>query len=112
LKVERRVTTYSLDTPNKESFVDNIPTTEIEQDILSLLENEKLRNSIKVNKGPLTEREDLLLTRHLEGYRCEEIAVEFNEDVRLISVDLNAVRNKVHYRLTKAKKKTTTRSRQ
>lgn len=74
-----------------------LPT--IEPEVLSILENEELKDQIMLNMGPLTSREKLLLNLHLQGYNSSEIASQLNEDVRLIRYDLNAVRSKVRYRL-------------
>jgi RNA polymerase sigma factor (sigma-70 family) len=76
----------------------------IEPDALRILENSELMAEMRVKKGPLTHREGLLLALHLEGYTCKEIAAKWNEDVRLVRSDLNAVRTKVRNRLIKAKR--------
>jgi RNA polymerase sigma factor (sigma-70 family) len=77
----------------------------VEPQVLRILENEELLNALSANKGPLTSREEQLLTLHLQGLSCDEIATVLGEDVRLTSVDLNAVKAKVRYRLTRAKAK-------
>jgi DNA-directed RNA polymerase specialized sigma24 family protein len=73
----------------------------IEPDVLRILENEDLLKQLSDKRGPLTPREQLLLTKHLEGYNCAEIAAVLGEDKRLTRSDLNAVRVKVRYRLQK-----------
>jgi DNA-directed RNA polymerase specialized sigma24 family protein len=70
-----------------------------EPDVLRILENEDLLKQFSDRRGPLTPREDLLLTKHLEGYSCGEIAVMLGEDKRVTRSDLNAVRVKVRHRL-------------
>lgn len=87
----------SLDTLANSTYLPSV-----EPDVLRMLENEELQRAISVKQGPLTRREQLLLKLHLEGYTCGEIADKLKEDVRAIGCDLNAVRSKVRYRLTKA----------
>ncbi len=70
-----------------------------------LLEHEELREQMAAKQGPLTPREGLLLELYLKGDKCKDIADRLGEDVRLIRADLNAVKAKVRYRLTKAKAK-------
>jgi RNA polymerase sigma factor (sigma-70 family) len=71
----------------------------IEPDVLRILENDEHKAELRAKQGPLTSREEFLLKSHLEGYTCKEIAGKLNEDVRLVRVDLNAVRTKVRARL-------------
>lgn len=71
----------------------------VEPDVLRILENKELLKLLKDNHGPLTNREMFLLTKHLEGYDCAEIAAMLGEDERIVRADLNAVRAKVRYRL-------------
>jgi RNA polymerase sigma factor (sigma-70 family) len=70
------------------------------------LENNELRDELGVREGPLTPREKLLLRLYFASYKCKEISVILNEDVRLIRSDLNAVKAKVRYRLKRRKKNT------
>lgn len=67
-----------------------------------ILEHEELKEQFSAMRGPLTEREDLLLGLYLEGYSCNDIAERLGEDVRLIRSDLNAVRTKVRTRIINA----------
>lgn len=71
----------------------------MEPDVLRILENEDLLKQMSEKRGPLTPREELLLTKHLEGYNCAEIAHMLGEDKRVTRSDLNAVRMKVRHRL-------------
>ena len=75
----------------------------IDPDALRILENNELRAEMRANQGPLTSRENLLLRSYLEGYTCKEIAIKWNEDVRRVRSDLNAVRTKVRGRLIRAR---------
>jgi RNA polymerase sigma factor (sigma-70 family) len=75
----------------------------VEFDVHSLLETKEYEAAFKVKRGPLTSREKVLLKLHLEGYACDEIAALLNEDERLTRSDLNKVRSKVRYRLSKDK---------
>ena len=69
------------------------------------LESRELQDEMSVRGGPLTPRESLLLELHLRGYNCKEIAERLGENVRLTRSDLNAVKSKVRYRLTKRRAK-------
>jgi RNA polymerase sigma factor (sigma-70 family) len=104
LKKERTASIVSLDNPDNQSLANKL-AKEIEPDLHALFTNQELRANIKANQGPLTPREDSLLELHLKGYSCAEIAAELEEDVRAISVDLNAVRSKVRGRLQNPKAK-------
>lgn len=77
----------------------------IEPAAFRILENQEYREMIRVEQGRLTPRESRLLELHLQANTCDEIASELAEDVRLTRTDLNAVRNKVRYRLRRAKAK-------
>lgn len=54
--------------------------------------------------GPWTTREKELIKLYLEGYKCEEIADKLNEDARLVRVDLNAAKSKLHQRIKRGPK--------
>lgn len=97
---ERTAVTDSLDELLKS---DRPRTAEpaMESDVQRILENEELMAKMKVKQGRLTNREELLLKLHLEGFSCKLIAIKLNEDARLTRSDLNAVRTKVRYRLRK-----------
>ncbi|HKO61589.1 MAG TPA: RNA polymerase sigma factor [Pyrinomonadaceae bacterium] len=71
----------------------------VEPDVLLVLENQEYQQDLKVRKGPLNDRESRILELYLDGYKCNEIAEVLDEDKRIISVELNAVRTKVRYRL-------------
>ncbi len=71
----------------------------MEPDILRILENKDLQSAMTVKRGVLTLREKTLLEQYLMDYKCEEIAKNLNEDVRLTRSDLNAVKSKIRYRL-------------
>jgi DNA-directed RNA polymerase specialized sigma24 family protein len=71
----------------------------VEPEVLRILENEDLLRQMSEGRGPLTSREELLLTKHLEGYTCAEIASMLDEDKRVTRTDINAVRVKVRQRL-------------
>jgi len=101
---EKTARTVSLDDPENESLANKL-ATEIESDLLALLTNQELLKNLRSCQGPLTQREAILLSLHLKGYTCADIAAEQNEDVRAISVDLNAVRSKVRSRLKSPKTK-------
>lgn len=96
-------------TANTESLEDLLangrhPT--VEPVVQRVLENEELRSRMDAKQGPLSPREKTLLALYMRGYKCKDIAEELNENVRLTRSDLNAVKAKVRYRLTKAKAKT------
>lgn len=99
--------TDSIDDPANNGLENQLPPTEIEDDILHIIENERLLEEFNENKGPLTKREDLLLTRHLEGYSSLEIAAELDQAVSAVRTDINKVKNKVYYRLKQARGKKT-----
>ncbi len=96
------LTLESLDDLLSRRALENEPT--VEPDVLRLLENEELEQAFRVTHGPLDDREELLLRLYLKGYKCHEIAAMLNEDKRIISVELNAVRSKVRYRLARARR--------
>jgi RNA polymerase sigma factor (sigma-70 family) len=101
-------------TANVESLEDLINSGRhpiVEPVVQRVLENEELRVEMGAKQGPLTPREKLLLELYLRGYKCKDIADKLNENVRLTRSDLNAVKAKVRYRLTKAKAKATTSGR-
>jgi DNA-directed RNA polymerase specialized sigma24 family protein len=98
---EETENTVSLESVSKKSHHPSVAP-----DALRIVENEELIDEFSVHRGRLNEREELLLTLYLRGYKCGEIARTLNEDVRLTRSDLNAVRTKVRYRLIKARSKT------
>jgi hypothetical protein len=78
----------------------------VEPDVLDILEQQEFEHGLHVGKGPLNDREKLLLSFHLRGYNCAEIAARLHEDKRIISVELNAVKSKVRYRLKRRNTRT------
>lgn len=100
---ERRVSTESLDDLITRSALKNEPT--INPDVLQILENQDFQRDFNVRKGQLTVHEIEILELYLAGYKCQEIADKLNEDKRIISVRLNAVKSKVRYRLKSKGKK-------
>ena len=62
-------------------------------------ENEEYARNLELQCADLSDRVKELLRLHVDGYTNEEIAAKTGEDVKVIRVDLNAVRNKVRYRL-------------
>jgi DNA-directed RNA polymerase specialized sigma24 family protein len=103
-KAERIAVTDSLDDPKCEGLENKLPAVDIEEELLEVLELRQKFNQAQEKKGPLSEREDRLLMRHLQGFSCLDIANELGEDRRLISVELNALRAKVRHRLQEAGK--------
>lgn len=75
----------------------------VEPEVFRVLESEELRAEMMVSRGPLSSREKLLLTLHLQGYTADGIASRLGEDIRMTRSDLNALRAKVRYRLMKKK---------
>ncbi len=86
-----------------ESLVEAGREPKVEFDVHSFLETEEYVAAYKLKRGPLPRREETLITLHLEGYTCSEIAAILQEDERVTRSDLNRVRAKVHYRLSKVK---------
>lgn len=97
----------SIDDPANEGLAGQLPSTKIEQDILEVIENDRLRRKFHEHKGPLTEREDFLLTSHLDGYSNREIATELGEKFSDVSNEMNKLRNRVMYRLRNPRTKKT-----
>lgn len=97
-KHEHTIDTESLEDLQETNHLQHLA---IEPDVLRILENMDFLKRFSDKRGQLTAREALLLTKHLEGYSCAEIATILGEDERLTRSDLNAVRVKVRYRLQK-----------
>lgn len=105
LRKERSTTMVSLDellSQEDEERRTKIVEPAVDPVAQRILEHEELKAQFSAMRGPLKEREDLLLGLYLEGYNCEEIAERLGEDVRLIRSDLNAVRTKVRTRIMNA----------
>lgn len=100
---ECRVSMESLDDLSTRSALKKEPA--INPDVLQVLENQDFQRDFNIRKGKLTIRETEILELYLAGYKCHEIADKLNEDKRVISVRLNAVKSKVRYRLKKIDKK-------
>jgi DNA-directed RNA polymerase specialized sigma24 family protein len=75
----------------------------VEFDVHLFMETKEYEAAYKARRGPLTAREETLLKLHLKGYACDEIAALLYEDERATRSDLNKVRAKVRYRLSKGK---------
>lgn len=73
-------------------------------------ETEAHRLMLQIELRRLNLRERAVLVKYLEGYKRNEIAAQLNEDARVISYELNAVRAKVRYRLNKLFKEGKTKS--
>ncbi len=101
---EQTANTDSLEALQDANALKNHPT--VEPEVLRILENEELAESLRPLPRRLTQREELLFRLYREGYNDKEIADMLNEDVRLIRSNLNVVRTKVRQRLKAAKKKT------
>jgi RNA polymerase sigma factor (sigma-70 family) len=99
---ENTANTESLDELQSKKALKNHPI--VEPDVFRILENKELARKFRALLGSLTTREKKLLELYLEGYKCKEIADKWNEDVRLVSVDLNAVKNKVYQRIKRGSK--------
>jgi DNA-directed RNA polymerase specialized sigma24 family protein len=100
---ERAGLTDSLEQLVEKGQEKHLPKSEVAPDLELILQNDLLFKEIQANKGPLNDREEFLLALHLQGYSCDEIAGELEEDQRVIGADLNAVRNKIRYRLQRAR---------
>jgi len=74
-----------------------------EPEVFRILESKEFEEQMAVRQGSLSSREKQLLVLHLQGYSCDEIAAALDEDAHLTRYDLNKVRAKVRYRLTKKK---------
>lgn len=72
------------------------------EEILEMKEEaESLRARFESRRGKLTEREQALLKLGCEGLTNDEIAVELGENVKVIRVEINALKSKLRYRLQK-----------
>lgn len=95
LKEKGRPEIISIDDPaNKAVFAIAAPQRDDDA-----AEAESRRRMMLTQMRRLNERERGLLTLYLEGYKAGEIAAQLDEDVRVISYELNALRTKVRYRL-------------
>ena len=104
LREKKKMRTISLDDPVNVGLRNQLPAPE--GGVMNSLDNEAYRRSLKIELRRLSPRERLLLKLFLYGYGCQEIAERLEENVHLISYELNAVRTKVRQRLTKGKAKT------
>ncbi len=94
---ENQANLESLDHVGTRRALKSLPA--IEPEVLVALENKEFQQALRVGKGPLSQREKQLLQLFLQGHKIQEIAEILGEDKRIISVELNAVRSKVRYRL-------------
>lgn len=62
-------------------------------------QTEILLRQLKFQCADLTVREKRLLVLHLQGFLNDEIARDWDEDVKIIRVEMNAVLAKIRYRL-------------
>jgi RNA polymerase sigma factor (sigma-70 family) len=72
---------------------------QVEPFFARILESTEAKERLQPKLGPLTSRERTLLKLYWQGNKCKDIADQLGEDVRITRSDLNAVRNKVNYRL-------------
>ena len=97
IRAAKKAELISYDDPSNEELRFALVATE--RDMSIDLDNERMRDAMKVVLRRLSPRERRLLTLYLEGLKCKEIAAELGEDARITSVDLNAVKSKVRYRI-------------
>lgn len=95
LKKQMQISTVSIDTGDRREL-EQMAEPEREADDDSEAERRLVMAS---ELKRLNKRERKVLTLYLEGNKCPEIALMLNEDQRVISYELNAVRVKVRYRL-------------
>jgi RNA polymerase sigma factor (sigma-70 family) len=67
--------------------------------VLDVLERNELKREFYCRQGHLTVREKTLLDLHLQGNTCQDIADSLREDVSATRIALNAVKNKIRYRV-------------
>jgi RNA polymerase sigma-70 factor (ECF subfamily) len=98
LRKKYQVKTVSIDDPNnKEVYTMAAP----ERNVDLKVETEELRRAMAIELRRLNKRERDVFARFLEGFSCDEIATQLHDDPRVISYELNAIRTKVRYRLSK-----------
>ena len=96
-KKENRANVESLEAPTTRQMVTQkfvvTPT------VLQSLERQDLKRQFILGRGRLTKRETQLLEMLFAGKTTADIASELCEDVKTIRADVNAMRNKIRYRL-------------
>ena len=90
------------DQDNNKALLIELPS--IEPNVQRNLENKEFEKEIQIVAGPLNSRESEIFGLYLEGYSCKEIAAQLGDNPKLITFELNAVRAKVRYRVTKQHK--------
>lgn len=75
----------------------DLPT--VEPEVLRTLENEGLREELKVKQGPLTDDEKSLLKALRRWETLEEVAAELGEDPRVTKTRYRALIAKLRYRV-------------
>jgi RNA polymerase sigma factor (sigma-70 family) len=95
LKKSMRAPLESLDDQNVGLQKNLVSQSEVQRN----LERQELLNAIRQEMARLSPRERRLLELLLEGKTPEEISEILEEDVRIIRVDVNALKSKLRYRL-------------
>jgi len=92
----------SLDDPLNVELQKQLPV--IQPTVQRDLENKGLLKAVKLKGGRLTGREGRLLELMADGKDAGQIADIFEEDIRIIKSDCNALKAKLRYRLAKWQK--------
>jgi len=77
----------------------------VKVDFWRRLESEELLKTLRDEQRRLSDRENLLLDLHFQGWTNQEIANSLGEDIRVIRINVNAVMAKLRYRLRNKKGK-------
>jgi DNA-binding CsgD family transcriptional regulator len=72
-----------------------IDSPDVSPEIQRILERRDLIAIIRTDLGPLTKREAELFKVFLKDHDCKEIAEIMNEDVRIVTYELNNLRTKI-----------------
>ena len=96
LKKSIRAPLESLDDPQNAGLQKNLVS---QSKVQRNLERQELLDAIRQEMARLSPRERRLLELLLEGKSPEEISEILEEDVRIIRVDVNALKSKLRYRL-------------
>jgi RNA polymerase sigma factor (sigma-70 family) len=98
--------TISRDTPSKNDDGEEVlppdpadQNRDPEMNALINEENELLLRALDMHCAGLTEREKALLALRFAGYTAAEISSMWNEGVKVIRADLNAIMAKLRYRI-------------
>lgn len=62
--------------------IESLAAVQIAPEILTLLDQEEIRNQFRLRLGPLSLREETLVDLRRQEYSFEEIAAQLNEDVK------------------------------